>query len=496
METRASYIAVGSFVLALFVGLLGFVVWIGKFQGQVELARYDILFDGSVTGLQVDGTVRYRGIAVGRVTDIRIDPENIEKIRVTIEVKADTPVRTDTVASIELQGITGGTYILLSGGTQAMKGLPTTTTPPYPVIASKPSALEKLFEGAPELIAKANLLVDRVTLLFSDENEKAISDTLQNLRSLTGGFVGGGTSNVEILLKNGAAAAEKVGNMSDEFQQLAKDLRNEFEGKGGAGGPTIADVLATGSATMQQLQKTGSEFELLAHDLRTQLLTPTNGGPSVADLVREGTSALQRIQTMSTQFEQLAQDVRKELVAGGGPNGKTVGDLLNSADTAATNLGRMSAQVEQLARDLGVEIQGMSGEHGAKVSDLLTKSAAAMDQIRTMGAQYEQLAHQLGGNFDKLTGQAGTTLVDLQHTAADFRTSAESFTQLANQLDKTVSENRGPIRDFTGSGLYELSQLLSEMRTLVASMTRISSQIERDPARFFFGDRRQGFEAQ
>jgi phospholipid/cholesterol/gamma-HCH transport system substrate-binding protein len=495
METRASYIAVGSFVLALFVGLLGFVVWVGKFQGQVELARYDILFDGSVTGLQVDGTVRYRGIAVGRVTDIRIDPENIEKIRVTIEVKADTPVRTDTVASIELQGITGGTYILLSGGTQATKALPKTTTPPFPVIASKASALEKLFEGAPELIAKANILVDRVTLLFSDENEKAISDTLQNLRSLTGGFVGG-TSNVETLLKNGASAAEKIGNMSDEFQQLAKDLRNEFEGKGGAGGPTIADVLATGSATMQQLQKTGSEFELLAHDLRTQLLTPTNGGPSVADLVREGTSALQRIQTLSTQFEQLAQDVRKELVAGGGPNGKTVGDLLNSADTAATNLGRMSAQVEQLARDLGVEIQGMSGEHGAKVSELLTKSAAAMDQIRTMGAQYEQLAHQLGGNFGTLTDQAGTTLVDLQHTAADFRTSAQSFTQLANQLDKTVAENRGPIRDFTGSGLYELSQLLSEMRTLVASMTRISSQIERDPARFFFGDRRQGFEAQ
>src|SRR5262249_48857796 len=147
METRASYIAVGSFVLALFVGLLGFVVWIGKFQGQVELARYDILFDGSVTGLQVDGTVRYRGIAVGRVTDIRIDPENIEKIRVTIEVKADTPVRTDTVASIELQGITGGTYILLSGGTQAMKGLPKTTTPPYPVIPSTPAALAQRFHA-------------------------------------------------------------------------------------------------------------------------------------------------------------------------------------------------------------------------------------------------------------------------------------------------------------------------------------------------------------
>ena len=495
METRASYIAVGAFVLALLVGLLGFVVWIGKFQGRTELARYDVLFKGSVTGLQVDGTVRYRGIAVGRIIDIRIDPDNIELIRVTIEVKADTPVRKDTVASIELQGITGGTYILLTGGLQASQSLPKTTVAPYPVLASKPSALEELFQGTPELIAKANILVDRVTLLFSDQNEKAIGDILENLRTLSGSFAGG-SNNVQSLLQNGAAAAEKVGRMSEEFEQLAKDLRNEFEGKGGAGGPTIADVLATGTATMQQLQKTGSEFEQLAHDLRTQLLTPGSGGPTVSDLVREGTTALQRIESMSTQFEQLAQDVRKELVAGGGEGGKTVGDLLNSADSAASNLGRMSAEVEQLAHDLRVEIQGMSGEHGAKISDLLSKGAEAVDQIRSMSAEYEKLAKQLSGRFDKLGDQAGTTLVDLQHTASDFRTTAQSFTQLANQLDQTVAENRGPIRDFSSSGLYELSQLLSEMRTLVASMTRISSQIERDPARFFFGDRRQGFEAQ
>src|SRR5262249_61652780 len=137
-----------------------------------------------------------------------------------------------------------------------MKGLPKTTTPPYPVIASKPSALEKLFEGAPELISKANVLVDRVTLLFSDENEKAISDTLKNLRSLTGGFVGG-TSNVETLLKNGAAAAEKIGNMSDEFQQLAKDLRNEFEGKGGTGGPTPGPRAGPRPPAEQQQHKPG-----------------------------------------------------------------------------------------------------------------------------------------------------------------------------------------------------------------------------------------------
>src|SRR5262249_39650655 len=107
METRASYIAVGAFVLLLILGAVGFVVWVGKFRAQEQFARYDSLFSGSVTGLQVDGTVRYRGVPVGRIIDIAIDQKNIEKVRVTIEIDADTPVRTDTVASIELQGITG-----------------------------------------------------------------------------------------------------------------------------------------------------------------------------------------------------------------------------------------------------------------------------------------------------------------------------------------------------------------------------------------------------
>ena len=139
METRASYVAVGAFVLALAVGAIVFVIWLARFQGQLEYAYYDILFPGSVTGLQVDGTVRYRGITVGRVYDIRIDEENTELVRVTIEVQQGTPVKEDSVASLEIQGITGVAYVLLSGGSNDSPRLPETSEAPYPLIASKPS---------------------------------------------------------------------------------------------------------------------------------------------------------------------------------------------------------------------------------------------------------------------------------------------------------------------------------------------------------------------
>jgi len=495
METRASYIAVGSFVLLLMLGLFGFVIWIGKFQGQQEFTRYDILFSGSVTGLQVDGTVRYRGIAVGRVLDIRIDPDNFERIRVTIEVGKDTPVVADTKATLELQGITGGVYVQLSEGTHGMAALPKTTKPPYPLIESKESGLQQLLEGAPDLVVRANELLSEARQLFSAENKQAVSDILRNLQTISGRFAEGG-GNIDSLLSNGAVAVEKIAGMATEFEALAKELRAQLQATGGGDMPTIADTLATAGVAIVQLQKTASEFELLAHELRTQLMAPGGAdSPSVADLVREGTEALTGIQGMSTQFEQLAADLRGQFM-GKEPGGATVGELVNTANAAAANIGSMSAEIEGLAKDLRGEFSGMEGQHGEKISGLLTEASAAARQISTMSAEFEGLAKQLRGELSGLGGQAETTLADMRVAVQEFGATAKSIGGVADQLDATIAENRGPLRDFSNSGLYELTQLLTEVRLLVASMTKISSQIERDPARFFLGDRREGFQAE
>jgi phospholipid/cholesterol/gamma-HCH transport system substrate-binding protein len=578
METRASYIAVGAFVLVLIVGLLGFVVWVGKFQGRQDFARYDIRFSGSVTGLQVEGTVRYRGIAVGRIIDIQIDPEDIELIRVTIEIQEDTPVRTDTVASIELQGITGVTYILLTGGKKGSEPLPRTMSQPYPVIKSRPSRLEELFQGAPDLITKANVLVDRVTLLVSEENRQALTDTLANLRSLSERFASGG-GNVDTLLESGAAAVENIQSMTAELEQLSKDLRAQLTTHGPEGTPTVADVLAGGTAAIEQMRTAGGEIEGLARDLRTQITTPGGeGNPSIADLVREGAVTLQRLQTVSTEFEQLAKDLRRELQPGGEgrttvadvlargsttieqldrtakefeqfsqelrtqlttpdqegavadlvregkgalqdvramstefqqlardlrqdltieqPGTTTLGGFVSTANVAAANIGRMSAEIEGLARDLRGEFSNMSGEHGEKVSGLLTKATEAAAQISTMSREFEALAKELRTSTPGLSEKAGSAFTQMQTAMRDFAKTARDLSSVADELDQTVTENREPLRDFSNSGLYELTQLMNELRTLVASMTRISTQIERDPARFFLGDRRQGFQAE
>ena len=98
METKASHLVIGTFVLLVVAGIFGFVVWLAKLQIDREFAEYHIFFDGAVSGLSVGSDVLFDGIQVGSVQDIRIDPDTLGRVRVHVEVDANTPIRADSVA--------------------------------------------------------------------------------------------------------------------------------------------------------------------------------------------------------------------------------------------------------------------------------------------------------------------------------------------------------------------------------------------------------------
>ena len=135
METRASYIVVGLFVILGMIAMLAAAVWITGHRADQKTALYDIYFDGNVAGLRPGNPVQYRGIPVGAVTGMRIDPENVERVLVTIEIRAETPIKTDTQATLALQGITGVAYVQLTGGTQDAPFLTAERGQKRPVIA-------------------------------------------------------------------------------------------------------------------------------------------------------------------------------------------------------------------------------------------------------------------------------------------------------------------------------------------------------------------------
>jgi phospholipid/cholesterol/gamma-HCH transport system substrate-binding protein len=243
---------------------------------------------------------------VGRVRDIRIDPSNIERIRVTIEVRGDTPVKVDTKASLELQGLTGGIYVLLDEGTQGAAPLVGTKDPPYPEIGSERSSLAQIFEGAPELIAKGSLLLDRVTLLFNDENQGAVKDILVNVKTLTD-TLAKQSGGLEKLLSETETTVAQIGDMSGEIEGLAKDLRSELTGKNGRVGALIDNAnkaLTDVSAAATAVNSAADEFDLVLSENRAGLAElGSNGLFELTQFLQEARILIASLSRIAKQLE-------------------------------------------------------------------------------------------------------------------------------------------------------------------------------------------------
>jgi phospholipid/cholesterol/gamma-HCH transport system substrate-binding protein len=244
METRASYIVVGAFVLSLVAATVAIVVWLAKVQFDEVPARYVIHFTGDITGLNVGGPVRYRGVPVGTVSDIRIDPTDVERTRVLVEIPAATPIKGDVIAEIALQGITGIAFIQLTGGTQGAPTLRPRTKAPLPEIRSRPSPLQEVLSRLPQIFERMVVLGDRLTQLLDDTNLAAISQTLENLRGLTESM-GSEKGDVRILLREGRDALTALRALADESRAVAARIDSRIGSLGNDATNTMTDLRET-----------------------------------------------------------------------------------------------------------------------------------------------------------------------------------------------------------------------------------------------------------
>jgi phospholipid/cholesterol/gamma-HCH transport system substrate-binding protein len=186
METKANYVAVGAFVLACVLGLVVALMWLAGAQYSEEFVYYKTDFEGPVTGLGNGTTVRFNGIDVGHVSKLNFDPDDPKKVIVTLQVDPALKLHEDSVASIASEGLTGGSYVEIDGGSKTAPVIKPKYWGDYPTIKSKPSTLQQLEESAPLLLAKINSIADRLNLVLSDQNISSISGTLSNLRDVTG----------------------------------------------------------------------------------------------------------------------------------------------------------------------------------------------------------------------------------------------------------------------------------------------------------------------
>ena len=249
METRAHYVLVGSFVLLMVAGLVGFVVWFGKIQFEAEAKRYEIVFRGSVTGLSGGSPVRYSGVRVGEVRQIKLNEEDPNKVDVIIEVAADTPIREDTVAKLEIQGLTGGLYVLLAGGSPDSPSLKAAAGEAYPVIPSRTSSLAELLEGAPELLENANSLLRRLNHLANAENRSRIAAILANIEETTDA-IAGRRQQIEAVIDDTSATMKNISEASKAVASLATTIERNS-----------ADLIKQADATLAAAERLADRLD-------------------------------------------------------------------------------------------------------------------------------------------------------------------------------------------------------------------------------------------
>ncbi len=272
MEPKVSYVLVGAFVVLFGAVLIVIVLWLVRGGPQRTYRSYYAYFGESVSGVTEDSVVRYKGINVGRVRNMRLDPENPERVRLVLDIAEGTPIKEDTVASLATQGLTGLAFVELGGGTRDSPPLTPPPGQPYPVIKIKPSL--PLDQAASTLMTNLNEIASSLKDLTDKESRAAIRKTMVNLAELTAALrqrekeLDKLFSSTDRTLENTREATEKLPALVSRVTETAAAVENMAQQIAGTG-KSVDSLLAGSQQDVQRFtNKTLSEAGLLIAEIR------------------------------------------------------------------------------------------------------------------------------------------------------------------------------------------------------------------------------------
>ena len=261
METRASYVVVGAFTFGLFAAVLGFVVWLGKLDLDHQSNVYRIGFVGTVTGLSVGSPVRYRGIPVGQVNDIRLDAEDVERILVTIEVDAEVPIKRDAYAVLESQGLTGVGFIQVKGGSKDAALLKPAAGETIADLPSRASVVEEVFQSAPEIANQLLVLTNRAAAILSPRNQASVENILANLDTVSAAFADE-ADNIRALVRNANEATASLRELTETLEPIAKSVSGDLRDVAEESAQTMSAIRGTVAGVDAELTTLSADASL------------------------------------------------------------------------------------------------------------------------------------------------------------------------------------------------------------------------------------------
>lgn len=228
MEIKSNNVLIGAFTISTIIGAFLVILWVSGLQLNRQFAYYKIIFDGSVSGLSESGAVQYNGLPVGKVRSLQLMDRNPNKVVAIIEVDARTPVKEDSVAQLELSGLTGVAFIQLTGGSPDSAELVARDGEDYPIIRAAPSSLQDLLRSGPATLQSANELLRELNKLVV-ENQKSINESLANAAIMSQALAAS-SDDVTKAIGQLAQASVHLNSISRNADRLMKDDVKAFIG--------------------------------------------------------------------------------------------------------------------------------------------------------------------------------------------------------------------------------------------------------------------------
>ena len=256
MERNANYALVGIASTLLLAGLIAFSLWLAAFKVGKAYDTYDIVFEGPVRGLSQGGEVLFNGIKVGEVTNISLDTLDPTLVIARATVESDVPIRIDSYAMLEPQGITGLNYVLITAGTPSLQLLKD-AFPKERVrrIRSEPSTLSDLLDGGGSVLARADEALDRINRLLSDDNIQRISLILDDIQVLAAEL-----REHKSIIADAEHAVVSVDKAAKQVDVLARSGNTLINGDGDRGMAGLGDAAAKLDNMMSNLEGPVNDF--------------------------------------------------------------------------------------------------------------------------------------------------------------------------------------------------------------------------------------------
>ncbi|MGD0721827.1 MAG: MlaD family protein [Roseiarcus sp.] len=427
METKANYVLVGAFTLVVIVAGFLFVLWFSGSAKTAEHKTYRIVFTGSVSGLTRGSSVLFNGLNVGAVTAIDFLEDDPSKVAALIDIAGRTPVKTDTKARLELQGLTGVAAIALTGGAETA---PTLTPGPDggpPTINADRSDFQNLLENVQRLSAKADGVLEKADKLLGD-NGPAITDALKNV-DLFSKALAENSAGVGAALGGVADLGQKLGPLANRLQGLSDDLDKLVKAVDPGKVHEVVDNVTAFSGDLAN-----------DHGHLNRLL-----GDS-AELARKLSGTADVLNAALGDFRNLTAAVDSKKIAG------VVDSVAQFAQTIENNRGN----VDRALKD------------AAELAAKLDNSADQLDGLMTSAQNFLGSPETKGALSD--VGEA-----------------ARSVRKFADDLNQRTKELAVGLTRFSGSGLREYESLAVDARRTLGDLDQAIRAFERNPNQLIFG---------